>query len=107
MPQISNKGLELPQSAIRKLVPFSDAAKERGIHVYHLNIGQPDIETPKGALKALSEKALELPETDAFRVAIAPLSRWETKNWPLDHFAETARQLHAERRRSRSVFVYG
>ena len=54
MPKISNKGLELPQSAIRKLVPFADAAKERGIHVYHLNIGQPDIETPKGALDALA-----------------------------------------------------
>ena len=47
MPKISNKGMELPQSAIRKLVPFADAAKEHGIHVYHLNIGQPDIETPK------------------------------------------------------------
>ena len=54
MPKISNKGLELPQSAIRKLVPFADAAKERGTHVYHLNIGQPDIETPKGALRALA-----------------------------------------------------
>ena len=54
MPKISNKGLELPQSAIRKLVPFADAAKERGTHVYHLNIGQPDIETPKGALNALA-----------------------------------------------------
>ena len=61
MPTISQKGLELPQSAIRKLVPFADAAKERGVHVYHLNIGQPDIETPKGALKVLSETALELP----------------------------------------------
>ena len=55
MPQISKKGNELPQSAIRKLVPFSDEAKSRGIHVYHLNIGQPDIETPKGALKTLAE----------------------------------------------------
>ena len=55
MPQISNKGLDLPQSAIRKLVPFADAAKERGIHVYHLNIGQPDIETPSGAMKAMAE----------------------------------------------------
>ena len=41
MPSISKKGTELPQSAIRKLVPFADAAKERGVHVYHLNIGQP------------------------------------------------------------------
>ncbi len=55
MPAISQKGKELPQSAIRKLVPFSDAAKAKGIHVYHLNIGQPDIETPKGALTALAE----------------------------------------------------
>ena len=61
MPQISKKGLDLPQSAIRKLVPFADAAKERGIHVYHLNIGQPDIETPKGALKVLAETAKDLP----------------------------------------------
>ena len=55
--------MELPQSAIRKLVPFSDAAKERGVHVYHLNIGQPDIETPKGALAALADTARELPGT--------------------------------------------
>ena len=63
MPQISNKGLELPQSAIRKLVPFADAAKERGIHVYHLNIGQPDIETPSGALKALADTANKMAES--------------------------------------------
>ena len=62
MPQISKKGLELPQSAIRKLVPFADAAKERGIHVYHLNIGQPDIKTPEGALKALAETKIDVLE---------------------------------------------
>ena len=55
MPQISKKGLGLPQSAIRKLIPFADEAKARGTKVIHLNIGQPDIETPKGALKALAE----------------------------------------------------
>ncbi len=55
MPQISKKGMELPQSAIRKLVPYADAAKAKGTHVYHLNIGQPDIETPKGALKTMAE----------------------------------------------------
>ena len=43
----------MPSSPIRKLVPFSDAAKARGVHVYHLNIGQPDIETPKGAREAV------------------------------------------------------
>ena len=55
MPQISRKGNDLPKSAIRKLIPYSDAAKARGTKVIHLNIGQPDIETPKGALKALAE----------------------------------------------------
>lgn len=43
----------MPSSPIRKLVPFSDEAKKRGVHVYHLNIGQPDIETPEGARKAV------------------------------------------------------
>ncbi|MCQ2273346.1 MAG: pyridoxal phosphate-dependent aminotransferase [Bacteroidales bacterium] len=55
MPSISKKGMELPQSAIRKLIPYADAAKARGTKVIHLNIGQPDIETPKGALKTLAE----------------------------------------------------
>ncbi len=58
-----------------------------------LGLSRP--ETPEFPIKT---PALELPETDAFRVAIAPLSRWETKNWPLERFAETARRLHAERR---------
>ena len=53
MPQISKKGQTMPSSPIRKLVPFSDAAKSRGVHDYHLNIGQPDIETPKGAREAV------------------------------------------------------
>jgi len=47
MPKISNKGKLMPESPIRKLVPFADAAKERGIKVYHLNIGQPEISTKK------------------------------------------------------------
>lgn len=50
--------MSLPSSPIRKLVPFSDAAKQRGVKVYHLNIGQPDIETPKGAIKALQQKEI-------------------------------------------------
>lgn len=53
MPGISQKGLEMPQSPIRKLVPFAEAAKKRGVHVHHLNIGQPDIETPEVALNAI------------------------------------------------------
>ncbi len=53
MPKISSKGALMPASPIRKLVPFSEAAKKRGIKVYHLNIGQPDIHTPDVALNAI------------------------------------------------------
>ncbi len=53
MPSISNRGQEMPASPIRKLVPFAEAAKKRGTKVYHLNIGQPDIETPAAALDAV------------------------------------------------------
>lgn len=53
MPSISKKAQNMPASPIRKLVPFSDAAKGRGIEVFHLNIGQPDIETPNLALEAV------------------------------------------------------
>jgi aspartate aminotransferase len=53
MLQISKRGIEMPASPIRKLVPFAEAAKKRGTKVYHLNIGQPDIETPKMVLDAV------------------------------------------------------
>ena len=53
MPQISVRGLEMPESPIRKLAPLAAAAKARGIKVYHLNIGQPDLPTPKVALDAI------------------------------------------------------
>lgn len=53
MPQISVRGMEMPESPIRKLAPLSDAAKKRGVHVYHLNIGQPDLPTPQVALDAI------------------------------------------------------
>lgn len=53
MPKISAKGLLMPESPIRKLVPYSEKARQRGVKVYHLNIGQPDIETPEVALDAL------------------------------------------------------
>jgi aspartate aminotransferase len=55
MPKISEKGRIMPESPIRKLVPFSDQAKAAGKHVYHLNIGQPDIEMPQVALKAVQD----------------------------------------------------
>jgi len=53
MLQISKRGTDMPASPIRKLVPFAEAAKKRGTKVYHLNIGQPDIETPKMVLDAV------------------------------------------------------
>ena len=55
MPEISVRGLEMPQSPIRKLAPLANAAKERGIKVYHLNIGQPDLPTPQCGLDALKK----------------------------------------------------
>ena len=53
MLQISQRGHEMPASPIRKLVPYAEAAKKRGTKVYHLNIGQPDIETPAIMLDAV------------------------------------------------------
>lgn len=53
MPSISKKGQNMPESPIRKLVPYSEVAKKKGRKVYHLNIGQPDIETPEVALNAI------------------------------------------------------
>lgn len=53
MPKISNKGISMPASPIRKLTPFADKAKKEGKKIYHLNIGQPDIETPEIMLNAL------------------------------------------------------
>ena len=53
MPELSNRGFEMPESPIRKLVPYAEAAKKKGRTVYHLNIGQPDIETPQVALDAI------------------------------------------------------
>lgn len=62
MPKISNRAENMPASPIRKLVPFSIAAKQKGIKVYHLNIGQPDIETPQSALDALKDIHLKVLE---------------------------------------------
>src|SRR5258705_4870749 len=54
MPHTSDKGKHMPHSPIRKLVPYAEAAKKRGIKIYHLNIGQPDIETPQIMFDAVS-----------------------------------------------------
>lgn len=58
MPKISNKGTEMPESPIRKLVPFAEKAAEKGTEIFYLNIGQPDIKTPKVALDAVKNNTL-------------------------------------------------
>ena len=62
MPKISTKGSNMPASPIRKLVPYSECAKKKGVKVFHLNIGQPDIETPKNAIDALKNADLQVVE---------------------------------------------
>lgn len=69
MPQISERAVQMPASPIRKLVPLADAAKKRGTKVYHLNIGQPDLPSPKEALDALrgvDRKILEYSPSDGY-----------------------------------------
>lgn len=70
MPQISERGLEMPESPIRKLAPLAADAKKRGIKVYHLNIGQPDLPTPQVALDAIKHvdrKILEYSPSQGYR----------------------------------------
>lgn len=70
MPTISNRGKEMPASPIRKLTPLSDAAKQRGIHVFHLNIGQPDLPTPQVAIDAIrhiDRKVLEYSPSNGYK----------------------------------------
>ncbi len=62
MPVISHRGETMPSSPIRKLVPYAEAAKQRGIKVYHLNIGQPDIETPPSILEAVRRSDFKILE---------------------------------------------
>ncbi|MEL6850702.1 MAG: aminotransferase class I/II-fold pyridoxal phosphate-dependent enzyme, partial [Bacteroidota bacterium] len=72
MPQISQRAQAMPASPIRKLVPFAEAAKARGTQVYHLNIGQPDIETPPGFMEAV--RTADLPVIAySHSAGIAPL----------------------------------
>lgn len=70
MPQISERGLEMPESPIRKLAPLAADAKKRGIKVYHLNIGQPDLPTPQvaiDAIKHVDRKILEYSPSQGYR----------------------------------------
>ncbi|MDR0422645.1 MAG: pyridoxal phosphate-dependent aminotransferase [Proteiniphilum sp.] len=70
MPQISRRGAQMPPSPIRKLAPLADAAKAEGTKVYHLNIGQPDLPTPRSALEAIrsiDRTTLEYSPSDGYR----------------------------------------
>lgn len=77
MPTVSKKGLSMPQSPIRKLVPFAENAKKKGAKVIHLNIGQPDIKTPQQALDAVKNNNLSVLEysrtegSETFREKVA------------------------------------
>jgi aspartate aminotransferase len=62
MPSISKKGHQMPESPIRKLAPYAEKAVKQGKKIYHLNIGQPDIQTPEVALKAISNHSLKILE---------------------------------------------
>ncbi len=69
MPNISERGVLMPPSPIRKLTPYADAAKKKGLKVYHLNIGQPDIETPPSIIEAVHKadvKVLEYSPSQGF-----------------------------------------
>ncbi len=90
MPSISIKGQSMPESPIRKLVPYANEAKKKGVHVFHLNIGQPDIKTPEIALKAVKSSNLEVlaysqsEGTEAYRTKLA--------NYYLDKNVEVSHQ---------------
>ena len=60
MPKFSDRALTLPASPIRKLVPYAEIAKSRGTKVFHLNIGQPDVETPPQFFEAIKQADLKV-----------------------------------------------
>ncbi len=77
MPKISKKGVSMPESPIRKLVPFAENAYKQGKKVYHLNIGQPDIKTPQIAMDAIKSQSIDIlaytrsEGSEAYRIKIA------------------------------------
>jgi aspartate aminotransferase len=83
MPGISQKAVQMPASPIRKLVPYAETAKQKGVKVYHLNIGQPDIETPDVALDAIQNmdrKVIEYSHSAGFESYRKGLSAYYQKN---------------------------
>ena len=82
MPRISQRGNDMPASPIRKLAPFAVAAKQKGIKVYHLNIGQPDLPTPQeglDALKTIDRKVLEYSPSQGYQSYIDGLVGYYAK----------------------------
>ena len=82
MPVISQRGVEIPSSPIRKLTPLANNAKARGIKVYHLNIGQPDLPTPESALEAVRQvdrKVLEYSPSQGFLSLRKKLAEYYSK----------------------------
>ena len=82
MPVISQRGIEIPSSPIRKLTPLANNAKARGIKVYHLNIGQPDLPTPESALDAVRKvdrKVLEYSPSQGFLSLRKKLAEYYSK----------------------------
>ncbi|WP_445717482.1 pyridoxal phosphate-dependent aminotransferase [Flavobacterium sp.] len=88
MPKVSVKGQQMPESPIRKLVPYAEIAKKKGNKVYHLNIGQPDIKTPESALQAVKNtdiKVLEYSHSAGFESYRTKLSQYyKNQGLPID-----------------------
>lgn len=88
MPKVSNKGTQMPESPIRKLVPYAEKAKKQGNKVYHLNIGQPDIKTPEVALEAIKNSHIEILEYshsagfESYRIKLA--AYYQTQGLPVN-----------------------
>ena len=83
MPRISDKALQMPESPIRKLVPYAEKAKSQGKHVFHLNIGQPDIETPAvalAAIKNMDRTVIEYSHSAGFQSYRDKLSEYYKRN---------------------------
>jgi len=83
MPKISDKAIQMPESPIRKLVPFAEDAKDRGINVFHLNIGQPDIKTPElviEKIKNIDMKVIEYSHSAGNESYRTKLAAYYTKN---------------------------
>jgi len=92
MPAISQKGAAMPSSPIRKLVPYAEKAKREGKKIYHLNIGQPDIETPQVALDAIKNidlKVIEYSHSAGFESYRRKLAEYYCKN----HIAVNQEQI--------------